>query len=76
MKTYPHTVKNATFIGDVIEYTYSLDDQVPQKVEHLISSSLQGNVINPSGLQSISYTFGYIIFVFFSGFSFKDLPLK
>jgi hypothetical protein len=24
---YPHTVKNATFIGDIIEYTYSLDDQ-------------------------------------------------
>ena len=24
---YPHTLKNATFIGDVIEYTYSLDDQ-------------------------------------------------
>ena len=24
---YPYTLKNATFIGDVIEYTYSLDDQ-------------------------------------------------
>ena len=24
---YPYTLKNATFIGNVIEYTYSLDDQ-------------------------------------------------
>ena len=27
MHIYPHAAKNATFIGDVIEYTYSLDDQ-------------------------------------------------
>jgi hypothetical protein len=29
MQTYPHNARNATFIGDVIEYTYSLDDQEP-----------------------------------------------